>query len=104
MIKTSKVVIGPYKVTDKVWPRVILIIPANRKGTTLQVNKFNLMSYDGLATVMAHPAQFLEISGGLWTPDEVDIGAITLEYEDPENKQEMQLGATEILRGSYPTG
>ena len=56
----------------------------------MRVKKSSLTRYDKLAVALAQPAQWLEPFGGLQTPDEIEVGEVTLKDEEAEIDQELQ--------------
>ena len=66
------------------------------------MNKSSLTSYDELATMLAHPARWLEPFGGLQTPDEIEVGEVTLGDEEAEVDQELQYDAAQGDGGILP--
>ena len=92
LIKTTRVAIGQYRIVDEISLGVICIRPANTRVATLRVNKAEITKYDKLAAILAQPAQWLESTGGIQTPEGVEVGEIALEDEELEAEQELQYG------------
>ena len=93
---------GPYRIVDKISLGVICIQPANTSGATLRVKQADITKYDELAVVLAQPARWLEPTGGIQTPEGVEVGEIALEDEDPEAEQELWYGAAHNAEGVPP--